>query len=59
MVSERPPLCEIERFVIGAMVVCVRSDRAWALGWLGSTCVASERVNECHRLIATVTSEYR
>ena len=40
MVSERPPLCEIERFVIGAMLVCVRWDRAWALGWLGRACAA-------------------
>jgi hypothetical protein len=49
-------MCEIERFVIGAMLVCVRVrwDRAWALGWLGRACAASERVNERHRLIATL-----
>ena len=58
MVSERPPsMCEIERFVIGAILVRVRWDRTWALGRLGRASAASERVNERHRLIATVTSE--
>jgi hypothetical protein len=36
-------MCEIERFVIGAMLVRVRWDRVWALGWLVRASAMEER----------------